>query len=464
MRQFAVRRAHALYTVNMSEGPILKSVLQYSLPLMLSGVLQLVFNAADTIVVGRFSGKLALAAVGSVGSLYNLLVCLFIGFSVGVNVLTARYAGAHMNREVSDTVHTAVMISLIGGIGMGLVGFLATRPLLALMGSPDDVIGLSSLYMKIIFVGLPAQLVYNFCAAILRAVGDTRRPLYFLTIAGFVNVLLNLLFVIAFRMSVAGVALATVLSQCMSLFFILRSLMKSDGAIRLDPRKLHINFPILRQIIAIGLPAGIQSSMFSISNVIIQSSVNSFGSATIAANAAASNIGNFVYQAINTFQQSVTSFVGQNMGARKPRRVIGSLLACHFWSALFGIILGPLSCVFGESLLSLFSSDPEVIRIGIERLWVVNAPYCLCGLMDIMTGALRGIGYSLQPMIVSILGACVFRIFWILTVFQQVHTLPCLMLSYPVSWLLTFFVHAVVFLRVWPRVMRRFTEEERAAT
>ena len=464
MHRIKARHVHTLYTVNMSEGPILKTVLQYSIPLMLSGVLQLVFNAVDTIVVGRFSGRLALAAVGSVASLYNLLICLFIGFSVGVNVLTARYAGAHMNKEVSETVHTAVLLSLIGGAGMGLIGFLAARPMLSLMGSPDDVIGLATLYMRIIFIGLPAQLVYNFCAAILRAVGDTRRPLYFLTVAGVINVFLNLLFVIVFRLSVAGVALATVLSQYVSDYLILRCLTQSNGAIRLNRRMLRFNYPILRQIIAIGLPAGIQSSMFSISNVIIQSSVNSFGSATIAANAAASSIGNFVYQAINTFQQSVTSFIGQNMGARKPRRVIGSLFACQFWSFFFGITLGPLSCIFGEALLSLYSADPQVIQIRIERLWVVNAPYFLCGFMDIMTGALRGIGYSFQPMIVSILGACVFRIIWILTVFQQVHTLPCLMLSYPVSWLLTFVVHTLVFLHIWPHVRQRFTEEERAAT
>ena len=463
MRWFVLRRVHTLHTVNMSEGPILSTVFQYSIPLMLSGILQLVFNAADTIVVGRFSGSVALAAVGSVGSLNNLLISLFIGLSVGVNVLIARYTGAHMDKEVSDTVHTAVLLSLLGGVGIGAVGFFAARPLLSLMGSPNDVIDLSALYMKIIFLGLPVQLIYNFSAAILRAVGDTRRPLYFLSTAGIINVVLNLVFVIGFHLSVAGVALATILSQGVSALLIVRCLMHSQGAIRLSLRKLKMDRPILRQIIAIGLPAGIQSSMFSVSNVIIQSSVNSFGSATIAANAAAANIGNFVYQAINTFQQSVTSFVGQNMGARKPRRVIRSLWVCQFWSLVFGATLGPLSCVFGRPLLSLFSADPQVVEIGIERLWVVNAPYFLCGMMDIMSGALRGIGYSFLPMAVSILGACAFRILWILTIFQQNHTLSCLMLSYPVSWFLTFAVHTIVFLKVWPRVKRRFTAEELAA-
>ncbi len=463
MRLSVGKHVHTLHTVNMSEGPVLKTVFQYSIPLMLSGVLQLVFNAADTIVVGRFSGNLALAAVGSVGSLNNLLISLFIGLSVGVNVLTARYAGAHMDKEVSDTVHTAVLLSLLGGAGMGAVGFVASRPLLSLMGSPENVIGLADLYMKIIFIGLPVQLVYNFSAAILRAVGDTRRPFYFLSTAGIINVILNLIFVIGFHMSVAGVALATILSQGVAALLILKCLMQNEGAIRLFPRRLRINRPILRQIIAIGLPAGIQSSMFSISNVIIQSSVNSFGSATIAANAAAANIGNFVYQAINTFQQSVTSFAGQNMGARKPKRIIRSLWACQFWAFIFGSTLGLLSCVFGKQLLSLFSVDPEVVRIGLERLWVVNAPYFLCGLMDIMSGTLRGIGYSFFPMIVSLLGACVFRIIWILTIFQRIHTLPCLMLSYPVSWFVTFGIHTLVFFRIWPQVKQRFTAEELAA-
>ncbi|MBQ8129485.1 MAG: MATE family efflux transporter, partial [Clostridia bacterium] len=400
-------RGHPLYTIDMTEGPLLTTVLQYAVPMMLSGILQLVFNAADTIVVGRFSGNQALAAVGSVGSLNNMIISLFIGFSVGVNVLVARYSGARMNREVSDTVHTAVLLSVVGGLLLGVVGFIAARPLLLLMGSPDDVIDLAVLYIRIIFIGLPVQMLYNFCAAVLRAVGDTRRPLYFLTVAGVINAGLNLIFVIAFRMSVAGVALATIISQLVAAVLVTRSLMESEGAIRLTPGKLRVNPDILRQIITIGLPAGIQSSVFSLSNVVIQSSVNSFGSTVIAGNAAASNVGNFVYQAMNTFQQAVTSFAGQNMGARKPKRVIGSLKACQFWTVVFGVILGLLSCVFARPLLSLFSTDDAVIRVGIERMWVVCAPYFLCGIMDVMTGVLRGIGYSLLPMIVSLMGACV---------------------------------------------------------
>ena len=455
-------RGHPLYTIDMTEGPLLTTVLQYAVPMMLSGILQLVFNAADTIVVGRFSGNQALAAVGSVGSLNNMIISLFIGFSVGVNVLVARYSGARMNREVSDTVHTAVLLSVVGGLLLGVVGFIAARPLLLLMGSPDDVIDLAVLYIRIIFIGLPVQMLYNFCAAVLRAVGDTRRPLYFLTVAGVINAGLNLVFVIAFRMSVAGVALATIISQLVAAVLVTRSLMESEGAIRLTPGKLRVNPDILRQIITIGLPAGIQSSVFSLSNVVIQSSVNSFGSTVIAGNAAASNVGNFVYQAMNTFQQAVTSFAGQNMGARKPKRVIGSLKACQFWTVVFGVILGLLSCVFARPLLSLFSTDDAVIRVGIERMWVVCAPYFLCGIMDVMTGVLRGIGYSLLPMIVSLMGACVFRIIWVMTVFAADHTMRCLMLSYPVSWALTFSVHTLIFCILWPKIRRQFTPEELA--
>ncbi len=463
MRLLSAGRFHSLYTIDMTEGPLFISVIQYALPLMLSGILQLVFNAADTIVVGQFSGSLALAAVGSVGSLNNLLISLFIGLSVGVNVLTARYAGAHFDRELSETVHTSVLLAMIGGIIVGLVGFLAARPLLHLMGSPDDVIGLAALYMRIIFLGMPIQLLYNFCAAILRAVGDTQRPLFFLSIAGVINVLLNLLFVIAFKMSVAGVALATILSQTVSAYLIVRSLMKNASAIHLNPRMLHINPGILKQIVAIGLPAGIQSSMFSISNVIIQSSINSFGSVAIAGNAAASNLGNFVYQAMNTFQQSVTSYCGQNMGARKPRRILRAIGACHVWSLVFGLMLGPLSFIFGRPLLSLFSPDPAVIEIGLERLLIVNVPYFLCGCMDIMSGALRGIGHSVSPMIVSVMGACVFRILWIAFVFSAHHTLIWLLISYPVSWLLTLIVHTAVFTVIWNKTVRLFTPEERIA-
>ena len=454
-------RTHAHRSMDMTEGPLLTKVLFFALPIMLSGILQLLFNAADTIVVGRFAGNEALAAVGSVGSLNNLIISLLIGRSVGVNVLVARFTGAQEPGNVSETVHTAVLLSLIGGVVLAFIGIVAARPLLELMGSPEDVIDLAVLYVRIIFAGMPVQMLYNFCAAILRAIGDTKRPLYFLTIAGIINVVLNLLFVIGCHLSVAGVALATIISQAISALLVTRALLNMEGPTRLFLNRLRIHPGKLREIIRIGLPAGIQSSVFSLSNVVIQSSVNSFGSVVIAGNAASSNVGNFVYQAMNTFQQAITCFAGQNIGARKPRRIVSAMKVCMFWAVSFGLVLGMLSCVFGTQLLSLFSADPAVIAAGMERQIIVCAPYFLCGMMDVMTGALRGIGYSLLPMIVSILGACAFRLFWVFTVFAAYPTLPCLMLSYPVSWLLTFFVLLVIFLVLWNRsFVPQFTREE----
>ena len=448
-------------TMDMTQGRLLTQVLVFALPIMLSGILQLLFNAADTIVVGRFAGNEALAAVGSVGSLNNMIISLFIGLSVGANVLVARYTGSRNDRAVSDTVHTSVLLSLAGGVLLMIIGVALARPLLELMGSPEDVIDLAVLYVRIIFLGMPVQMLYNFCAAILRAVGDTQRPLYYLTIAGVVNVLLNLVFVILFHLSVAGVALATIISQAISALLVTRALLNMEGPTRLFLNRLRIHPGKLREIIRIGLPAGIQSSVFSLSNVVIQSSVNSFGSVVIAGNAASSNVGNFVYQAMNTFQQAITCFAGQNIGARKPRRIVSAMKVCMFWAVSFGLVLGMLSCVFGTQLLSLFSADPAVIAAGMERQIIVCAPYFLCGMMDVMTGALRGIGYSLLPMIVSILGACAFRLFWVFTVFAAYPTLPCLMLSYPVSWLLTFSVLLVIFLVLWNRsVVPQFTREE----
>lgn len=456
-------KTHAHRTMDMTEGPLFSKVLFFAFPIMLSGVLQLLFNAADTVVVGRFAGNEALAAVGSVGSLNNLIISLFIGLSVGANVLVARYTGSKDGRAVSDTVHTSVFISLVGGLVLTVIGVTLARPLLLLMGSPEDVIDLATLYVRIIFIGMPVQMLYNFCAAILRAVGDTKRPLYFLTIAGVINVVLNLIFVILFHMSVAGVALATILSQCVSAWLIVHSLMTMDGPTKLIPRQLRVNKNILGEIIRIGLPAGIQSSVFSLSNVVIQSSVNSFGSIVIAGNAAASNIGSFVYQAMNTFQQAITCFASQNMGARKPARILSSLWVCLFWAFSFGIVLGVLSCVFGERLLGIYSADPAVIDAGMQRLYMVCGPYFLCGMMDVMTGVLRGVGYSILPMAVSLLGACAFRILWIVTIFAAAPSMTSLMISYPTSWLLTFCAHSLIFIFIWKKRIRPgFTVQELA--
>ena len=453
-------KTHAHRTLDMTQGPVFSQVIFFALPIMLSSILQLLFNAADTIVVGRFAGSEALAAVGSVGSLNNLIISLFIGLSVGANVLVARFTGSREIKNVSETVHTAVLLSLVGGVLLTVVGFTLARPLLHMMGSPDDVIDLAVLYVRILFLGMPVQMLYNFCAAVLRAVGDTKRPLYFLTIAGVINVILNLIFVIVFHMSVAGVALATIISQAVSAWLVMHSLMLMDGPTRLNLRRLHFNPRMLREIIRIGLPAGIQSSVFSLSNVVIQSSVNSFGSVVIAGNAASSNIGSFIYQAMNTFQQAITCFAGQNIGAHKPRRILSSMKACMVWAVIFGVVMGGASCIWGEELLGFYSSDPAVIAAGMERQIIVCAPYFLCGMMDVMTGVLRGIGYSLLPMIVSILGACAFRILWVATVFAAVPTLRCLMISYPVSWALTFIVLLLLFIPIWKRVKSHFTPQE----
>ena len=449
------------YEIDMCNGPLLGKILRFAVPLMLSSVLQLFFNAADIVVVGRFTGHTALAAVGSTGALINLLINVFIGLSIGTNVLVARYYGAQDAKQLSETVHTSVLTSLVSGVILIAVGVAFAEPLLTLMGTPEDVLGQAALYMRIYFVGMPAMMLYNFGAAILRSVGDTKRPLYFLTVAGVINVVLNLIFVIGCHLSVAGVALATIISQAISALLVTRALLNMEGPTRLFLNRLRIHPGKLREIIRIGLPAGIQSSVFSLSNVVIQSSVNSFGSVVIAGNAASSNVGNFVYQAMNTFQQAITCFAGQNIGARKPRRIVSAMKVCMFWAVSFGLVLGMLSCVFGTQLLSLFSADPAVIAAGMERQIIVCAPYFLCGMMDVMTGALRGIGYSLLPMIVSILGACAFRLFWVFTVFAAYPTLPCLMLSYPVSWLLTFSVLLVIFLVLWNRsFVPQFTREE----
>jgi len=450
-------------TMDMTQGPIFTQVLFFALPIMLSGILQLLFNAADTIVVGRFAGNQALAAVGSVGSLNNLIISLFIGLSIGANVLVARYTGSRSDEAVSQTVHTSVLLSVLGGFLLAILGCSLAHPLLVIMGSPEDVIDLAVLYVRILFIGMPVQMLYNFCAAILRAVGDTKRPLYYLTISGVINVVLNLIFVVVFHMSVAGVALATIISQAVSAWLVVRSLMNMDGPTKLYLRRLRIYPGKLREIIRIGLPAGIQSSVFSLSNVVIQSSVNSFGSVVIAGNAASANIGSFIYQAMNTFQQAVTCFASQNIGARKPRRIFAAMKASMIWSIISGVLLGVLSCVFGELLLSLYSSDPAVIAAGMERQIIVCAPYFLCGMMEVMTGALRGVGYSLLPMAVSILGACVFRIVWVMTIFKAFPTLLCLMISYPVSWLLTFIALVILFRLVWKkRIKPHFSDEELA--
>lgn len=443
------------YEIDMCNGSLLGKILIFYVPLMLSGVLQLLFNAADIVVVGRFAGSEALAAVGSTSSLINLLVNLFIGLSVGANVLVARYYGAKQKQELSDMVHTAIATSLISGVILVVAGILLAKPALTMMGTPEEVIQHSVLYMRIYFVGMPAMMAYNFGSAVLRAVGDTKRPLYFLLIAGIVNVLLNLIFVIVFSMGVAGVATATVLSQVVSAVLVLRCLMHTRGDYRLNIKELRIQPDKLRRMVQIGLPAGLQGALFSISNVLIQSSVNSFGAIAMAGNTAASNIEGFVYTSMNAFHQTAISFTGQNYGAHKFKRIGKILIICQVLVAVVGILMGNAAYLFSGTLLKLYSTDPQVIAYGVLRLSIIGSSYFLCGMMDVMVGSLRGMGCSIMPMLVSLSGACVFRIVWIYTIFQQIQNLQCLYWSYPISWGLTFFVHLICFLFVYCKMLRK---------
>ena len=380
------------YEIDMVNGPILGKILVYSIPLMLSGILQLLFNAADVIVVGRYAGSQSLAAVGSTSALINLLVNVFIGLSVGVNVMVARYYGARRETAVNETIHTAVALSLVSGLFLVVIGLLLARPLLELMGTPDDVLGKAALYMRIYFAGMPVTMLYNFGAAVLRAVGDTRRPLYFLTFAGIVNVVLNLFFVIALNMDVAGVALATVISQCISAGLVVRCLMKSEGCLKLHIKKLRIRRLLLIKIMRIGLPAGLQGAVFSVSNVLIQSSVNSFGSVVMAGNTASSNIEGFIYNAMNAVYQTNLSFTSQNFGAKKYGRINKIMVTCIAVVAAVGISLGMAAFAAGDFLLGIYSSDAEVLKYGMIRLSIIGTTYFLCGIMDTMVCSIRGIG------------------------------------------------------------------------
>ena len=443
-----LQKRSSRFEMDMTTGALLPKVLMFSLPLVLTSVLQLLYNAADVIVVGRFAGPQSLAAVSSTGALINLLVNIFMGLSVGSSVVIARAYGAGDIREVHQGVHTSITVAAVAGVAVGILGFFASRPLLQLMGSPDDVIDLAALYMRIFFLGMPFNMLYNFGAAILRAVGDTRRPLYFLTFSGIVNVLLNLLLVIVLKLDVAGVAIATVISQVISAVLVIGCLLHNDGSIRLNPRSLRIHREPLLHIVRVGLPAGLQGSLFSISNVLIQSSVNSFGSIAMAGNGAAANLEGFVYVAMNAIHQAALTFASQNLGARKIDRVRRNMWVCLGTVTVIGLSMGTVMMLLGRPLLTLYNDDPEVIRYGLIRMSFILIPYFTCGCMDVMVGQLRGIGYSIMPMIVSLTGACLFRVVWIYTAFAASPTLNTLYISYPISWTLTFLVHLGCYLYV----------------
>lgn len=446
------------YTLDLTEGSILKKLLLFSLPLMASSVLQLFFNAADVIVVGNYAGDNSLAAVGSNGSIINLLTNVFMGLSVGVNVLAARYFAAKQEEELRKTVHTAISVSVISGILLAILGALAAKQILIWMQSPAEVIDLSTLYLRIYFLGMPAMMAYNFGAAILRGVGDTKRPLYYLTFAGLVNVVLNCVFVIVFHMDVAGVALATIISQCISAVLVLRCLTKEAGGIRLQKEYLQIDKQIFGQILRIGLPAGVQGSLFSLSNVVIQSSINSFGAVVVAGNSAAANVEGFVYVAMNAFAQAIVAFTSQNIGAGKYKRINKTVLTTQLCVLAVGGILGNLVFLLGEPLMGLYTDSAVVVEAGIKRFSVVCTTYALCGMMDVMVGALRGLGYSVMPMIVSLLGACAFRLVWISLLFRSeaFHTIETIYYTYPISWTLTLSVHIICFLVVRKQLKKKW--------
>ena len=454
----AEKTARISYRMDMTEGPLTTKIIKFTIPVMLSGILQLLFNTADVIVVGRFTGKTALAAVGSTGSLINLLVSLFMGLSIGTNVLVARYQGAKDDKAVSETVHTSVALGIIGGFILLVIGVIATRPLLEMMATPEDVIDQSTLYMRILFLGMPLNLILNFGAAILRAIGDTKRPLYYLTIAGVINVILNILLVTVFSLGVSGVAIATVISEGVSCGLILLCLKHETGAIRLHLNKIRITTEKCIDIMKIGLPAGLQGCIFSISNVLIQSSVNSFGSTVMAGNTAASNIEGFVYVSMNSLHQTCISFTSQNFGAGKFKRIKMVLINCLIIVTITGLVLGNSAYFFGKFLLSAYNNEAEVISYGLIRLSIISTMYFLCGLMDVMVGAMRGIGYSILPMIVSLVGACGLRIVWIYTVFVKFRTLDILFISYPVTWTITFLSHLVCYYIVTRKYKDKFRE------
>ncbi len=443
------------HEINMTEGPLLPKILAFSGPLILTGILQLLYNAADVIVVGNYAGHAALAAVSSTGSLINLLVNVFMGLSVGASVAIARNYGARDIKAMRKAEHTAMTLALFMGVGVGVFGFLMARPLLQMMDSPPDVIDGASLYVRIYFLGMPANMLYNFGAAAMRAVGDTKRPMVYLMISGLVNVLLNLLLVIVFHMDVAGVAIATVASQVVSMALVLLCLFRTRGAIQLNLSECRIDRKSLREIIRIGLPAGLQGSLFSISNVLIQSSVNSFGSLVVAGNGVACNIEGFVYTAMNAQHQADMTFASQNYGAGKPERVKRTLWCCLGVVTVIGLGMGFLILLFGKPLLGLYNQEEEVIAKGMIRMGIIMPTYFLCGMMDVMVGQLRGVGYAIMPMIVSLTGACLLRIVWILTVFAQAHDLTVLYMSYPVSWFATFVIHFLCYLFVARKRLNR---------
>lgn len=448
------------YGIDMCSGPILKKMLIFAIPLMFSSILQLLFNAADIVVVGRFAGDNSLAAVGSNTALINLLTNLFVGLSIGANVTSAICYGAKKWLDLKKTVHTTMLLSVFSGIFLSVVGIAGARQILIWMQTPEDILELASVYLRIYFIGMTPLMIYNFGSAILRSVGDTKRPLYYLMTAGVINVILNLIFVILLKMDVAGVALATVVSESISAFLIVRCMMKESeqSGIRLELKSLRIDREKFFRILRIGLPAGFQGIIFSISNVVIQSSVNSFGKIVVAGSSASSNIEGFVYMSMNAFYQATLSFTSQNVGAGKNERINKILFSGQICVIATGLLMGNAAVCFGRTLLGIYSSSAEVIDAGMQRLMIIGLSYALCGIMDVLVGSLRGIGYSVMPMIVSLIGVCGLRLIWLSTLFQieRFHIPEMIYISYPVSWVITISAHIICYVIVKRKLNQKF--------
>ena len=441
--------------INMLEGPLLPAIIKYTIPIILTSAIQVLFNAADLVVVGQYCGSASVAAVGATSSLTTLIINLFIGLSVGGGVTVAHGIGCDNKEMVRRTVHTALPAALVSGAFLTVFGLLFSKTFLQLMGTPDNILELSALYMKIYFCGMTFSMVYNFCASILRAVGDTKSPLIFLSISGVLNVVLNIIFVTVFHMNVAGVAMATISAQALSATLVVITLTRRTDACKLILKDMRFYKDELLRMIKIGLPAGIQGSLFSISNVIIQSSINSFGDVFMSGSSAAANIEGLVYVCLNAFAQTAVNFIGQNSGARKYKRVLKIFWLCIGAVTVVGLVLGVTVFCFGETLLSIYITDStEAIGYGIIRMMFICFPYFLCGVMDTTTGALRGLGASMPPMIISVLGVCGIRLVWIYTIFAipKYHTPYVLYMSYPISWIITLLLQGIVFIMLYNRL------------
>ena len=448
------------YSIDMTTGVLFPKILGFAFPLMVTGLLQIVYNAADVMVVGRFAGSISLAAVGATSTLVNLMLNLFLGLSMGSGVVVAKHIGAGDGASVHRTVHSAMLLSILSGFVIGILGVVISPYALSAMGTPDEVHSLSTLYLRIFFLGTPANMVYNYGASILRATGDSKRPLYILTATGVLNVVLNLIFVIYFNMDVAGVALATIISQYVSAICVLYILLNINSYIHLSLRKLRFYKNEIRDILKIGIPAGLQGSLFSLSNVIIQSSINSFGAAAIAGNTASGNVDSIIFTCCNSVSQTATTFTSQNLGAGQYKRIRKIYFNCVGVSMGIAAIFGVALLTFGPQILTVFSTDTEVIDMGLIRLRLFAVTYIINSVLDVTTGQMRGLGKSVIPMIVTMVGVCGLRVLWVFTVFPQYRSMFTLYLSYPVSWLATGIVLVTMYAVTFRKILKRSRNDE----